>query len=627
MLIFKISIMKTKYHYLKIVFCIVIFTIVSCVKDFLNTEPMSFYSPENALVNKDGMEAALAACGDVLRGEYYGLNQWPEYIFSDIGIYGGDDENSGTDLTTIVIPDGTFDVISFIKWDWESWWNMIKYANVIISRIDNATFSSEDEKKAILGEAYFYRAMAYYRLVHQYGDVPLILDEIKSPRLDFYSFTRESILEKMKVDMDLAVQWLPVSCANGRINKAAGYQILTKINLALEKFDDAIASATNIINDGVHSLMTSRFGYFKNQVNLTDGYQAFANGGSVPLDVIWDLNLWENKSVSDNKEAIFVVVDRENIEGNYGGTGSSSGTLAMRCHSPYWNRASVIKTPSGVSGMMRDFDEFGQYRTIGRGQGFFRGNNWYNYEMWDAKDIRHKQPNWWRMTDLVYNNKSLKGTPNAVYYGQHVVNQKVGLDSIRCWAPFSNKFIVPDNRVAPHGGHSDWYVFRVAETYLLRAEAYYWKGDLVNAANDINMVHTRAGCDPVSSSNVTIGTILDERAKELYCEEPRKCELTRIAYIFAKTGKTAYNGKTYSENNFSENNFFYDRIMEKNIFYSDHVLGKDGTRYSISSWNVLWPILSDVINANTLGHINQNKGYTGSENNIAPKVYPKDYSN
>ena len=147
--------MKTKYHCLKIVLCIVIFTIVSCKKDFLNTEPMSFYSPENALVNKDGMEAALAACGDVLRGEYFDLNQWPEYIFSDIGIYGGDDENSGTDLTTIVIPDGTFDVISFIKWDWESWWNMIKYANVIISRIDNATFSSEDEKKSYFRRSLF----------------------------------------------------------------------------------------------------------------------------------------------------------------------------------------------------------------------------------------------------------------------------------------------------------------------------------------------------------------------------------------------------------------------------------------------------------------------------------------
>jgi hypothetical protein len=615
--------MNTKHIYTKIIFGTLFLTFLGCGEDFLDTQPMSFFSPGNSLIDKDGMEAALGACGNVLREEYYDMMQWPEYIFSDVGIYGGDDPNSLTDLTTMILPDASWGLTTIIPY-WEAWWNVIKYANVVIGRIDDATFKTEDEKNAILGEAYFYRSMAYYRLLHQFGNVPLILNEIKRPRLDFYTFTRESILEKMKVDMEQAVQWLPITSPQGRANRAAGNHLLTKINLALGEFDDAIASASNVINDGVHSLMTERFGSFKNQEMLTEGYQAFANGGSVKLDVIWDLNRSENKAIADNKETIFLVVDRLGIEGNV--HGDNGGTASMRWHTPYWNRVGVVKTPSGVAGMMRAFDEFDQYRIIGRGQGFFRGSNWYNYEMWDAKDLRHKQPNWWRMEDLVYNNSALKGTPDEIYYGKHVVSQQVGSDSIRCWAPFSNKFIVPDARITPHGGHSDWYVFRLAETYLLRAEAYYWKGELQEAADDINKVRTRAGCDPISSSQVNIGIILDERAKELYCEEPRKCELTRIAYLFAKTGKTAYNGKIYSENNFSENNFFYDRIIEKNVFYRDHVLGKDETRYSISPWHVFWPIPADAINSNTLGHINQNKGYPGSETNIEPKVYPDDYN-
>ena len=32
----------------------------------------------------------------------------------------------------------------------------------------------------------------------------------------------------------------------------------------------------------------------------------------------------------------------------------------------------------------------------------------------------------------------------------------------------------------------------------------------------------------------------------------------------------------------------------------------------------LWPIPASTINSNTKGHINQNKGYAGSENNIPP---------
>jgi hypothetical protein len=165
--------------------------------------------------------------------------------------------------------------------------------------------------------------------------------------------------------------------------------------------------------------------------------------------------------------------------------------------------------------------------------------------------------------------------------------------------------------------NGDWYAFRLAETYLLRAEAYFWKDDLVNAANDVNAVRTRAGCSPYTPDQINIGTILDERNRELYYEEPRRTELTRIAYILARTGKTAYNGKTYSLTDFSENNFWYDRIIEKNKFYRDQVKAPF-YNYRMAEWIVLWPVPTSAINANSLGHINQNIGYPGAETNIPP---------
>ena len=131
---------------------------------------------------------------------------------------------------------------------------------------------------------------------------------------------------------------------------------------------------------------------------------------------------------------------------------------------------------------------------------------------------------------------------------------------------------------------------------------------------------------PIPESEITIGTILDERAKELYGEEARKCELTRMSFLFAKTGKP-YNGKTYSLDNVASDNFFYDRVIEKNIFYREHVLNKNGSYYRISPRHNLWPIPSPVINANTQGRINQTPGYTGSEMNIPAKQYPEDYVN
>ena len=174
------------------------------------------------------------------------------------------------------------------------------------------------------------------------------------------------------------------------------------------------------------------------------------------------------------------------------------------------------------------------------------------------------------------------------------------------------------------GGNTDWYVMRLAETYLIRAEAYVWKGDLASAAADVNAVRTRAKCAPYTAANMSIATILDERARELYYEEGRKTELTRIAYLFAKTGKP-YNGKTYSLTNFSTSNFMVDRILEKNIFYRTNFITIHQDVFRISQYHVLWPIPQSSISGNTDGRINQNIGYSGAELNVpALEVIPED---
>ena len=62
----------------------------------------------------------------------------------------------------------------------------------------------------------------------------------------------------------------------------------------------------------------------------------------------------------------------------------------------------------------------------------------------------------------------------------------------------------------------DWYVIRLAETYLLLAEAYLNKGDKASAADAINVVRARAKAPLCTAADVTIDYILDERARELY---------------------------------------------------------------------------------------------------------------
>jgi hypothetical protein len=609
-----------KYILLSALLVIMIFLGPRCSEDFLTPKPLSFYAPESTFIDAAGLNAALIGCLENLRGEYY-QNMSPfvsELIFSDQGVSGTTDKTGvHMDLPAQMLPDEDMTRGDNTQlgqyWDTRGY-NRIQYANIVINRIDIAHWASTEERNNILGKAYFHRANVYYRMVHQYGDVPLILEEIMQPRLDFYTCTRESILQKCKKDLEFAAQWVYDDCPIGDVNKATVNHLLTKVNLSLGEFDDAIASASDIINDGRYALMTVRFGIDKDDPTH---------------DVTWDLHQEANKALQENKERIFLFVADESLTED----GASDRIRIMRNALPYWGGAGKIKTPSGlpgttdtplgrkVGGYPVEIDLVTPY---GRGVAFSRTSPWAEHELWDdPKDQRHKYPNWMTMENLVYNHPGLKAAGDP-YYGQPLQKYDAAggilcTDTIRSWFdwPHYKMYIADPTDITPDGGHGDWYCYRLAETYLCRAEAYFWKGDLTNAAADLNAVRTRAGCDPYAPAQINIGTILDERARELYYEEMRNVELTRVAFILALTGKTCYNGKTYSLANFSSDNFWYDRIIEKNKFYSENVVAPFYT-FRVAPWIVLWPIPAEAINANTLGHINQNEGYPGAENNIIP---------
>lgn len=599
-----------------------------CKEDYLTSDQLSVYAPETSLNNVAAMKAALNALGANVRQEYFGDSAplLTESIFSDVAVEGTTDKSTpAQDLITRITPDAELNHNDYNKvgWYWMEEFRGVRYANTIISYIDKVPFSSEEEKNAILGSAYFYRAYHYYRLVHQFGDVPLQLKDEATPRDDFYSTKREVILQKMKEDLEFAQSWVKDDVNKGEVTKGAVSHLLTKVNLALGKFDDAIASANNVLNGGRYGLMKTRFG---------------STAGDASKNVIWDLHRMDNKAISSNKEALFLVIDRDNLASGF----TANGSQVMRNCVPAWHFANV-KTPSGATAITDAITaEFPLTLWYGRGIGRYRGTPYSTKYIWtDNTDLRHAPGMWMDMTDLVYNNPALKNSQNAAdkalygkplqaYNSTNVAARFTNgsLDTIRHWFgwPHYKVFISSTNREArdpywtpPRGTNTDWYVFRVAETYLLRAEAHYWKGNLAAAMADLNEVRARAQAQPLTNASaITIGTILDERARELYWEEPRKTELTRVAYIFAMTGKPAYNGKTYSMAAFSDANFFYDRIMEKNDFYKNEVPTVMGVKFRIAPYHVLWPVPASAQRFNTRGRINQNKGYSGYEENVAP---------
>lgn len=592
--------------------------------DWLDPKPLSFFTPENTYNSYDGLKTGTDMLNrDVRYFDYYptSFSADPcilsEYFFSEMAVNGRTDAgNTPVDLTALITPSANLKGNnSQINNYWTYLYKGIKDANTLLTRSETAEFENEDQRKEIEALAHFHRAFRYYRLVHQYGDVPFIVEEVTGPRYDFYSTKREAILRWLKNDLETTAPYLSNDVNIGQVTQAAAYHLLAKIDLALGEFDAAIEACNKVIGDGVHHLMKERFGVDKNDPTK---------------NVVWDLHQSENKHLPENKEVLYIVLD------NYDETDARSATgleIKRQILPMYSATTSNIKTPNGKKAFVDNDEKKNPYLLeYGRGICTLR-QTWYATHMiWtlDNTDLRHAPGNWMRMEDLTYNNPAL-ATEDPEWYGKPLqkYDNKGNLlvnDTIRAWSEWPHyKTNVADQKANNwRGGWADWYIFRLAETYLLRAEAYIWKGENGAAAADINEVRRRAQAREISADEATISMILDERARELFYEEPRKCELTRIAYIYAQTGKADDKGRTYSMDKFSQDNFFYNRIMDVTDFYNKGVKNAYGLTYTIQPYHVLWPIAETATSVNVQGHINQNYGYDGYENNVAPLDGPNE---
>ncbi len=598
----------------------------ACNKEWLKPKPLSFYAPEAALVDIQGMYSALTACERNMRHEFFGDGApiLTEMILSDIAVDGSTDvAGPQMNIDVTLMPDATLDnVYTRVGWYWTQAFSAIKYANVIISRIDEVDFSTVDDRNSILGAAYFQRAYRYYKLVHQFGDVPFIDEELTHPKLDFYTHDRWDILQRMKEELEFAYQWVPAHVDRGRTSKAACGILLMKVCMALSDFDRAVAVGKEVVD--AHPLMTERFTANRNKPNT---------------NLMLDLHSVEGKMDVSNTEGLMYVVSYPQTEG-------SERIFTMRNGVPFWNSGN-LRTPDGQTGTSvavasgENDPTMDINKTYGRGIGRLRPTWYYTNEIWrigkEGDDTRgyHNRDSWKRMEDLKYNNPALKNSGNQWYGKNFVKNPSMSVeDTIRLWFSWPHyKLFVPDPlQTQWNGGETPWYVYRSAEVYLLMAEAHYWKGNLGLAAEALNAVRTRAGAVPLDAADINIGEILDERARELYYEENRHVELVRMSYTYAKTGKPCeiFGGRIYSldrlsgpggvNSNIKQEgvNFWYDRVVSRSNFYNKGVRHR-WAEYKISVHHILWPIPSGVISSNSQGVINQNVGYPGAENNIAPR--------
>ncbi len=530
--------MRTIYKFIFLVLVgMVIFP--SCDDDYLSEIPRSFLAPENTFVNTKGFETALTGLHIQVQREWgwaggNGLTYMHFYIGTDICISG-----NATPFYTVFesYGDDIHPTNGRLTGHWNFYYQAIGNANLIIEAAENedVNWDFPEDKNRVAAEAKFFRAYFYRALIAFFGDVPLVTKVDKPFRLDYTRQPVSEVLDLIIEDLSFGAQYLPdMVDYDGKITKAAAQHMLAEAYLWAG--DNALAeqAAQAVINSGNYQLMTERFGQ---------------NAG-VPGDVYSDLFIEHNQNLgSGNLETVWAVQQEYKV---IGGGGQDDGQND-------WSRRGWVPNYAAVPGMVLA-DSLG-----GRGLGRLIPLQWW-LDSYEVQDIRASEFNIKR--EYWYND------PTHENFGQKVDITDEWLNLGKLYPTTTKFYFGKADDINFLSNLKDRYKIRLAETYLLLAEAQMLQGKFADAATNINVVRARSNANPVAAGDVDMDYILDERARELLGEKHRRFTLVRTGTLL-------------------------DRVRSLNPKSKD----------VIRDYHVHWPIPQTAIDANSGAVLTQNQGY------------------
>ncbi len=452
---------------------------------------------------------------------------------------------------------------------WGRNYNVIAKANTAINRYENEIQFSDSklaDKAYGIAQAKALRGLAFFNLVQQYGGVVLELEEPNSIRSDYARSSEQETYTQIISDLEAAIPNLQDAPETGRFSKRAAQHLLAEVYLtrAYTSFGDASDFGTAAV------LAEQAIG------NYDIRSQSYAQ--------VFD---YENQV---NPEILFAI--------QYGTSGEAADRNNNK-HSLFLNSVNDYPGIARINPYGRS--DFGAMPTP-----FF-------YSLFDENDTR-EEPTMHRALlaneEVEYNSDfgtDLVAVGDTVIYYPKVALEAAELaDKLNryyVYQPDQYLYGVPDNIDGAiyqysanlnrtnfpifkkfgdvdfdesEGGSRDTFVFRVAGTHLLAAEAHLGAGNTTQALFHINRVRERATGTASSYTSVTLDDILNERAIELAGEVNRWAVLKR-------TGK----------------------LQERIELYNPHVIDHGAFDPSI---HFLRPIPSDELELSD-GSLTQNPGY------------------
>lgn len=608
--------------------------VLSCnEEEFLSEKPRDSIFADNLFNSYSGFESGMNAVYAQMREMY---TKGDTRTRDQLWVMNTDNVSTRTTSVNqfLDIAAGWSEVSGVYNW----LFRVINSTNMIIHRAKNnpdvdwegaTDMEAENNRKLILGQARVARAWAYRLLIYAFGPVPLSTEEITGAT---YSNAWErvdiaTIKNQMVEDLQYGVENLPLLTSDvSRINGSAARHYLGEIYLSMGEFQKAIEVLKPLVESEGYELVHERMGrtannpdgnYFMDMIRNpyhadgnTETIFVLANGTDLPGSAMtslldsWTGEYRKHKKIKQNAE----WYER------FGGFGKARYLMtpwAMMDHKMYalYDELKDKKDPEDPhiidhwlwhnedtrDNFLYEMDDI-------RGQGTSIRRYWV-YD-WNENGTVTDSPSHTLKETLYKNDASLmdRGNKGDTIYGFFIFKpDNLGNPN---WQD-KHTYLYPrkwetDAATTTDFGSKDnsWFSIphiRIAESYLLYAEAQLMIGNSNEAAQWINKLRNRALTSPVPPEQITIDFILDERSRELIGEEQRRISLLR-------TGK------------------YLERVRKYNAMSKDY----------IQDFHKLYPFPADAIDANKDRILEQNDGY-GSGGGVmvdfTPEGYPDEGNN